>query len=822
MAISKRPKLGLALSGGGGRASFFHLGVLRRLAELDLLRHVNVLSSVSGGSIIAAHYMLRLRHGLERAQHRLTADDYRAIVSLVEREFRRGISKNLRTRLLWNPLANIRMLCTRFSPGRRMARLLQRHLYREAAHDCHPGWDKHVPLRDLRFRLGLEVAEARGAGSTEPGAVREPGEHAEIEAYNMAAHDCIPKWVINSTCLNTGREFRFTAAEIGDPQLGYIRFDEAPMIVAYKDLLTLGRRSKAEVPLSRLLDQVRNRSLAVGVLEDTCRFREGTDWHLAWWLAASAALEQEAWRAADPQASANTFHRAIERNRKRVTSEPSPVFDYLADRWDTSRRLVIAEARLLRQAKLAAWYLVEGRRRRPPVTGGYTEDEHLEHLWKAIEDIDRPTATELRRRFGSNGEVADGPARFQEFLIDLYSFRSAEAFSWTVAEELGRLTLAEAVAASANFPPILPPFTLFGIYDPQQVRPLALTDGGVYDNQGLTALFEEQCTHVIASDAGGLLREQERASGNRVGMMARIISSLMANVRDRQLRELRERQRVTAGLATVPDDLRSRYALRAVAFFHMLSNPNDAAPDDPKPLPPHPNAVAIAQLRTDLDAFHEIEVDALVYQGYQLADRFVRTFLARDFPMSSPEPQLPVQRHANPVAWSLREQRRAAQVLRAGRARFFRVFVRFPVLRRALYGALGIGFAAAYLSSDLSIASVGSWLGELIATVARWPLRVRAIAVPLEQPKTAWIALLGIAVLVTLLISWPRLEARLARLLTREWGLKAQGRASRFAASIGVWRRNVLWFAGLLPLWIAIAGSAVALVSYGLDRWTNR
>src|SRR5215472_14107545 len=37
-------KLGLALSGGGFRASLFHVGVLARLAELDLLRHVEVLS----------------------------------------------------------------------------------------------------------------------------------------------------------------------------------------------------------------------------------------------------------------------------------------------------------------------------------------------------------------------------------------------------------------------------------------------------------------------------------------------------------------------------------------------------------------------------------------------------------------------------------------------------------------------------------------------------------------------------------------------------------------------------------------------------------
>ena len=33
-------KVGLALSGGGFRASLFHIGVLARLAEQDILRHV--------------------------------------------------------------------------------------------------------------------------------------------------------------------------------------------------------------------------------------------------------------------------------------------------------------------------------------------------------------------------------------------------------------------------------------------------------------------------------------------------------------------------------------------------------------------------------------------------------------------------------------------------------------------------------------------------------------------------------------------------------------------------------------------------------------
>jgi hypothetical protein len=60
-------KVGLALSGGGFRASFYHLGVLARLAELDLLRHVDVLSCVSGGSIVGACWLMLRNRLLKQA-----------------------------------------------------------------------------------------------------------------------------------------------------------------------------------------------------------------------------------------------------------------------------------------------------------------------------------------------------------------------------------------------------------------------------------------------------------------------------------------------------------------------------------------------------------------------------------------------------------------------------------------------------------------------------------------------------------------------------------------------------------------------------------
>lgn len=47
-------KIGLALSGGGSRAIAFHLGCMRALNDRGLLSKVQVLSTVSGGSVIGA------------------------------------------------------------------------------------------------------------------------------------------------------------------------------------------------------------------------------------------------------------------------------------------------------------------------------------------------------------------------------------------------------------------------------------------------------------------------------------------------------------------------------------------------------------------------------------------------------------------------------------------------------------------------------------------------------------------------------------------------------------------------------------------------
>jgi len=48
--------IGLALSGGGSRAVAFHLGCLRALNDFGLLDRIDILSTISGGSIIGAYF----------------------------------------------------------------------------------------------------------------------------------------------------------------------------------------------------------------------------------------------------------------------------------------------------------------------------------------------------------------------------------------------------------------------------------------------------------------------------------------------------------------------------------------------------------------------------------------------------------------------------------------------------------------------------------------------------------------------------------------------------------------------------------------------
>src|SRR5262245_33201704 len=55
---SRMNRIGLALSGGGFRATLYHLGLVRFLRDAGILPQITRITAVSGGSVFAAHLVL--------------------------------------------------------------------------------------------------------------------------------------------------------------------------------------------------------------------------------------------------------------------------------------------------------------------------------------------------------------------------------------------------------------------------------------------------------------------------------------------------------------------------------------------------------------------------------------------------------------------------------------------------------------------------------------------------------------------------------------------------------------------------------------------
>jgi len=758
----RRSKLGLALSGGGFRASFFHLGVLRRLAELDLLRHVEVLSTVSGGSILAALYILVLKKYIDRNAD-LERDDYVEMVDEVQGDFLRGVRKNLRTRLLLNPLATLWIIISNRTIAQRMGRLYQRHLYgrivdelRRDGHLRREGRPGEVALKDVRLRPGGEAV----AGG--------------VEEYNRAHSAKIPRLVLNATSLNSGRDWRFTAVEVGDSVLGFLRYDEIDLLQSY-------RRGLAELELEDLFPCV---------AEPPPGFESE---------AAVAAILRRLWQDASAEQKFDFGKHARETfNDAGIDLAPWPVLDGICRDGFPIRRLMSCELGELRAAKQQAWYVCRGGPGEG-VAGGLPRRQRVRRFWLAIREIGADIWEECRRLVGESPELLEA---LMTFVIDLYQLRTSLLIGSKAKHDFERITLADAVAASACFPPVFPPYTILGLYDDTHVATLRLTDGGVFDNQGISALFEEECTHVIVSDAGGLLQVERRVTAGRFGMMGRIFSILMDNVRDLQLGRLREDRRVTAGLGGIDgqgaawEDLKERYGLEGTAFFHMTTPAEDG---DPEGLPPHSESQAIASIRTDLDAFGDGEIAALVYQGYSLADRFVRRYLAGS-PFAAPDwkpaEHAPLPRMTSDDCpgqdFSEECERR---VVEAGALRFFRslklrAWEAWLFTLAVLAGAIVAGWEV-----RLSLADIGATLGSVLDRL--WPF-------PVHQPVPVVVWVLGIALMIAWYVLWPKLMRRLGDV--------------RPLVTFVKWARavagNVLWLFGLSPVWLSLLGALIAATSH--------
>lgn len=194
-------KIGLALSGGGFRASFFHLGVLARLAEMDALRGVEVLSTVSGGSIAGAHYYLEVKKLLEsKSDEAITRDDYLEIVRRLQDEFLRGVQRNLRTRALENFLKNVKMIFFRtYTRSHRMGELYEKEIYARVQDGHDPDQPRSMPELLIRPLGDLHR------------------DHFKPKFHNWRRRAKVPILLLNTTSLNSGHGWHFTASWLGEP-----------------------------------------------------------------------------------------------------------------------------------------------------------------------------------------------------------------------------------------------------------------------------------------------------------------------------------------------------------------------------------------------------------------------------------------------------------------------------------------------------------------------------------------------------------------------------------------------------------------------------
>ena len=154
--------IGLALSGGGVRAAVFHLGVLRRLALGGALERVSTISSVSGGSLVVA-MLFSLAGGRWP-----TSEEY---------------------------------LNDLYTKARNLLTTVDLFSYQAI------GWDGlfRFNRRILTDRAGIlaDLLERRWGVTGRIGDLPDS-----------------PTWFINTACLDTGKNWRFTKREMGDWQFG--------------------------------------------------------------------------------------------------------------------------------------------------------------------------------------------------------------------------------------------------------------------------------------------------------------------------------------------------------------------------------------------------------------------------------------------------------------------------------------------------------------------------------------------------------------------------------------------------------------------------
>jgi hypothetical protein len=321
-----------------------------------------------------------------------------------------------------------------------------------------------------------------------------------------------------------------------------------------------------------------------------------------------------------------------------------------------------------------------------------------------------------------------------------------------------------------------------------------------------------------------------------LGMMARIGNVLMDNVANLQRSELREDRRITRDMEGTAGpnlaDLKDRYNLQRLAYFRTSSLP---APHWPRAMDRKANRELIARLRTDLDCFGEVEQAALINHGYETADIYIRKYVcgygkscgaskAPDFSKcrgskSNPPPFPPCGSRSCPAPFVLpidetADPERVEKILSAGAHRAFRAIRLFrwgePPAWLSLSFTLAIIGVSAWLASGVHwyVRSIIAWVADRAADYLD-SLGLNHKFGWVDHAVNLGLLILVGVILIALYTGW--------KWMLNKWKLKFP-RVFRPCLFFLKWARsfaaNILWLLGLTPLWIALAGSMIAWISY--------
>jgi NTE family protein len=213
------------------------------------------------------------------------------------------------------------------------------------------------------------------------------------------------------------------------------------------------------------------------------------------------------------------------------------------------------------------------------------------------------------------------------------------------------LSVARVVAASSAFPPILSPVQLeldptkwqplpgAFLFDREEFkRTLLLTDGGVYDNMGLEAIWD-RCGTVLVSDAGAPLNAEVNPPTDWTRQAIRVLDIVTEQtraLRRRTLMQSFQQSQEEGRTEDAPPKRRGTYwgirtKIEAYEVAHPLTGDNE-------------NTSALQHIRTRLNEFTPTEQGQLINWGYALADAAMLKYvdIANEAPAEWPIPEFPL------------------------------------------------------------------------------------------------------------------------------------------------------------------------------------